>query len=116
MAIKDVRSVDYVACSNTFPNALAFDPETSKPVISVKTGELVGLAGMGGEALRPIALGQVLQFAHLLDGIDVVGVGGITCWQDVVDFQRAGAVAVQASTPYWNAGEDPSVYGDILAR
>jgi dihydroorotate dehydrogenase (fumarate) len=103
--------VGYVACSNTFPNALALDPKTGKPVISVGGG----LAGLSGKAMMPIALGQVLQFAPRLDYAHVVGVGGITNGQDILDFLAAGAVAVQASTPFWNAGEDPGVYSTILA-
>jgi dihydroorotate dehydrogenase (fumarate) len=105
-----VHDVGYVACSNTFPNALVLDPKTSKAVISVGDG----LAGLSGKAMKPIALGQVRQFAKLLDHADIVGVGGIARGQDIIDFQRAGAVAVQVSTPYWNAGEDPGVYSDIL--
>jgi dihydroorotate dehydrogenase (fumarate) len=104
-------AVGYVACSNTFPNALILDPKTGNPVISVGDG----LAGLSGKAMKPIALGQVWQFVKRLEYADVVGVGGITTGQDIQDFKTAGAVAVQASTPYWNAREDPGVYSDILS-
>lgn len=112
-AINDLGdAVNYVACSNTFPNAFVLDPGTRTPVISAGNG----LAGMSGKALKPIAMGQVKQFKKLLDHAVIVGVGGITNWRDVMDFQLAGAVACQASTVFWNSNEDPGVYGDIIAR
>jgi len=104
--------VGYVACSNTFPNAFALDPDTGNAVISVGGG----LAGLSGKAMKPIAMGQVKQFQALLEHADIIGVGGITNWKDVMDFYVAGAVAVQASTAYWNKNEDPGVYSDILAQ
>jgi len=104
--------VGYVACSNTFPNAFIVDPGTGNAVISVGGG----LAGLSGKAMKPIAMGQVKQFQALLEHADIVGVGGITTWQDVMDFQMAGARAVQASTAFWNKNEDPGVYSDILAH
>jgi dihydroorotate dehydrogenase (fumarate) len=104
--------VGYVACSNTFPNAFVVDPDTGNSVISVGGG----LAGLSGKAMKPIAMGQVKQFQALLEHADIVGVGGITTWKDVMDFRMAGATAVQASTAYWNKNEDPGVYGDIIGR
>jgi dihydroorotate dehydrogenase (fumarate) len=35
--------------------------------------------------------------------------------RDVAEYLRAGAVAVQAATAFWNRGEDPSVFGSILS-
>lgn len=104
--------VGYVACSNTFPNAFVVDSDTGNAVISVGGG----LAGLSGKAMKPIAMGQVYQFQALLEHADIVGVGGITTWKDVMDFQVAGARAVQASTVFWNKKEDPGVYSDILVH
>lgn len=83
-----------VAC-NTFPNAFA-----GLENISPNNG----LAGLSGPAMKPIALGQVLQFKQHLDSdVDVVGVGGITTGNDVVDFLIGGANAVQlTSMPFWS--------------
>ena len=83
-----------VVTCNTFPNAYA-----GKGAIS----PMGGLAGLSGPALKPIALGQVVQFRkHLKEEIDVIGVGGITTGNDAVDFFEAGAKAVQCTTlPYW---------------
>ncbi len=97
-----VRAV--VTC-NTFPNAYA-----GKGAISPNSG----LAGMSGKALKPIALGQVFQFRReLKPEIDVIGVGGITTGDDVVDFLEAGAKAVQlTSMPFWSG--KPSEFWDRL--
>jgi dihydroorotate dehydrogenase (fumarate) len=62
-----------------------------------------GYASLSGPALKPIALEQVKHFRHILvPEIDVIGVGGITTGNDVIDFLRAGAAAVQlTSVPFW---------------
>jgi dihydroorotate dehydrogenase (fumarate) len=99
--IGDSKLVKVVTTSNTFPNALSLD-EQGKPRIA--TGD--GLAGLAGKALRPIALGQIKQLRQLLpERIQLVGVGGITKAQDILDFQRAGATAVQIATDYFVRGE-----------
>lgn len=83
-----------VVTSNTFPNSYAEERAISPEL---------GLAGLSGPALKPIALGQVRQLRqHLKPEIDLIGVGGITTGSDVVDFFDAGATAVQlTSLPFW---------------
>lgn len=101
--------IEYVATSNTFPNADAWE-STRHPL----TAEY---AGMSGKALKPIALGQVRKLRELLDkSVHVVGVGGVESRSDIHDYFQAGAGAVQATTPYWLAGNDPMVFSDILGR
>ncbi len=79
------------ACAvNTF-RAMAIDIETGKPVF-----ERV-FAGLSGPAIRPIALGIVHELVTVLD-IPVIGIGGITTWQDAVAFIMAGASAIQVGT------------------
>ena len=98
----------YVVASNTFPNALAVRPD-GRPVLTA------GLAGLSGPAMKPVGQGQVAQFrAALPAGVGVIGVGGITTGQDVLDYLAAGACAVQAATVFWDAAEDPGVYGGLL--
>ncbi|MGE4426899.1 MAG: tRNA-dihydrouridine synthase [Solirubrobacteraceae bacterium] len=101
--------IRFVATSNTFPNGLVLGPG-GRPAIDV------GLGGVSGAALRPIALGQVAQLRARLPGtIDIVGVGGVRAGGDVDDLLTVGAVAVAAATLYWDADEDPRAYGDLLA-
>ncbi|WP_131744912.1 dihydroorotate dehydrogenase [Frankia sp. Cppng1_Ct_nod] len=99
----------FVCAVNTFPNAFALT-EANRPVIDVE------LAGLGGAALKPVALGQVRQLRLMLpETVEIIGVGGVTCGRDVLDFLRAGAGAVQAATAFWNRQGDAGVFGDILA-
>lgn len=94
-----------VVTCNTFPNAYA-----GRGKITPNDG----MAGLSGPAMKPIALGQVMQFRQHLDGrIDVIGVGGITTGDDIIDFLYAGAAAVQiTSLAHW-AG-DPRSFQDQL--
>ena len=81
---------DAVCASNTF-RAMAIDTETGKPVF-----ERV-FAGLSGPAIRPIALRIVYELAAALT-IPVIGIGGITTWEDAVAFMMAGATAIQIGT------------------
>lgn len=87
-------TVKAVVTCNTFPNAYAGNDKISPNN---------ALAGLSGPALKPIAVGQVIQFRqHLNPIIDVVGIGGIITGNDVVNFLDAGAKAVQmTSLPFW---------------
>jgi len=79
-----------VCAVNTF-RAMAIDIETGKPVFERVLG------GLSGPAIRPIALRIVYELVDVLD-IPVIGIGGITSWQDAVAFIMAGATAVQVGT------------------
>jgi len=79
-----------VCASNTF-RAMAVDIETGKPVFKQV------FAGLSGPAILPITLRIVYELVDVLD-IPVIGIGGITTWQDVVAFIMAGATAVQVGT------------------
>lgn len=86
---------DAISLVNTFL-AMAIDPETRRPRISNVT------AGLSGPAIKPIALRMVYEAAHAVD-IPVIGLGGITTAQDVVEFMLAGAAAVEIGTAsYWD--------------
>lgn len=84
---------------NTVPSAYSL--EADKKVITSGSG----LAGMGGPAIKPIALGQIVQVRRIFTKSPIIGVGGINSGQDVVDFQSVGAVVVQVGTAYINQGE-----------
>ncbi len=86
---------DAISLVNTFL-AMAIDPETRRPRISNVT------AGLSGPAIKPIALRMVYEAAHSVD-IPVIGLGGITTAEDVVEFMLAGAAAVEIGTAsYWD--------------
>ena len=81
---------DGVCAVNTFLG-MALDIYKRKS----KLGTLFG--GLSGPAIKPIALRMVYQVARAVS-IPVVGVGGISTWQDAVEFFLAGASAVQVGT------------------
>lgn len=100
--------VKFVTAINTHPNAFALDT-VGKPRITPDGG----LAGLGGLAVKPIGLGQVMQWRRVLPShIGVVGVGGISRGQDVCDYRRVGAVACQIATALLE--RKVRVFGEIL--
>ena len=71
------------------PLAMAIDVETRKP----KLGKNI-TGGLTGPAVRPIAVRMVWQVAHAVE-VPIIGVGGITCAEDALEFIIAGASAIQ---------------------
>ena len=61
-------------------------------------------AGLSGPAVKPLALRMVFDLVQYMNKlpesqrIPVVGLGGISCWQDAVEFIMAGASAIQVGT------------------
>ena len=93
--------VKYVVCINTLGNALAVDVVSDMPSIRANQG----FAGLSGPAIKYTALSNVRQMRSALTReIDVVGVGGITSGQDVLEFLLCGATAVQVGTCHWKEG------------
>ncbi|BAD86449.1 dihydroorotate dehydrogenase [Thermococcus kodakarensis KOD1] len=81
---------DAVSAINTL-KAIAIDIYARKPILSNKVG------GYSGPGVKPVALRAVYDLARTLD-IPVIGIGGITTWQDAVEFLLAGASALQIGT------------------
>jgi dihydroorotate dehydrogenase (NAD+) catalytic subunit len=86
---------DAVSLVNTFL-AMAIDPVTRRPRISNVT------AGLSGPAIKPIALRMVYEVAQAVK-IPILGIGGISTAEDVVEFLLAGATAVEVGTAnFWD--------------
>ena len=67
---------------------MRIDLKTKKPVIANTMG------GFSGPAIFPVALRMVYQVAHAVD-IPVIGMGGVSKAEDVIEMMLAGAVAVE---------------------
>ena len=67
---------------------MRIDLKTGKPLLANVTG------GLSGPAIKPVAIRMVYQVAQAVN-ITVIGVGGITCAKDVLEFLNAGASAVE---------------------
>jgi len=86
---------DALSLVNTFV-AMAIDVETRKPRISNIT------AGLSGPAIKPIAVRMVWEAARTVK-IPVIGIGGISTAEDVVEFMLAGASAIEVGTVnFWD--------------
>ena len=81
---------DAITAVNTV-KAMAIDTETCRPILANKFG------GLSGPAIKPIAVRCVYEVYSSAD-VPVIGCGGISCWQDAVEFMLAGASAVQIGT------------------
>lgn len=81
---------DAVSLINTL-TGMVIDIERRRPLLANVTG------GVSGAGIRPIAVRMVWEACRAVD-IPVVGMGGITCAEDALQFMMAGAVAVQVGT------------------
>lgn len=78
---------DAITAINTL-RAMAIDVETERPILSNKIG------GLSGTPIKPIAIRCVYEISSKYD-IPIIGCGGISSWEDAVEFILAGASAVQ---------------------
>jgi len=81
---------DAISAINTLP-ALAIDIKKGKFFLGSGSG------GLSGPAIKPFALMQVYKIAQSVS-IPVIGCGGITSWQDAVEFFLVGSSAIQVGT------------------
>ena len=83
----EAAGADGISLINTLLG-MRIDLRTKKPVIANTMG------GFSGPAIFPVALRMVYQVAHAVS-IPVVGMGGVSCAEDVIEMLLAGATAVQ---------------------
>lgn len=79
-----------VSAINTFVG-MAVNVHTRKPKLSHITG------GLSGPAIRPLAVAKVFEIVQEVD-IPVIGIGGITNFEDALEFLIVGAKAIQVGT------------------
>ncbi len=84
------EGADAVSLINTL-TGMRIDINTGRPIIRNNTG------GLSGSAVLPVAIRMVWQVASKVK-IPVVGLGGITTWQDAIEMLMAGATALQIGT------------------
>lgn len=69
--------------------------KTRKPVL----GNVMG--GLSGTAIKPLAIRMIYQVSHAAN-IPIIGEGGITSAEDVIEFFLAGASAVQVGSAHFH--------------
>ena len=99
----EAEGADGLSLTNTYL-AMAIDINKRKPVFDNV------YAGLSGPAIKPISLRMVHQVAHAVK-IPVMGLGGITTWQDALEFIMAGAAVIQVGTASFMK---PSIAMDII--
>lgn len=88
-AVED-GGADAVSLINTLVG-MAISVKTKRPVLANTFG------GLSGPAIKPVALRMVYQAADRVK-IPIIGIGGISTWEDAVEFILAGASAIQVGT------------------
>ena len=79
--------IDAITAINTV-RAMAIDVELQRPILSNKFG------GLSGTPIKPIALRCVYEISSKYN-IPIIGCGGISTWEDAVEFFLAGASGIQ---------------------
>lgn len=77
---------DAISMINTL-TGMVIDINTRKPLLGNITG------GLSGPAVKPVAVRMVWQVTKAVK-IPIIGMGGITCAEDAIEFMLAGATAV----------------------
>lgn len=86
----EAEGADSVSLVNTFLG-MSIDAEKRRPRLSTITG------GLSGPCIKPIALRMVWQVYKAVK-IPVIGMGGISNWEDAIEFILAGSSAIQIGT------------------
>lgn len=98
---------DAIVCTNSIGPGMFIDTSTAKPKLGIKGGG----GGVTGKAIFPIALWCVNQLSQAVS-IPIVGCGGISTADDVIQMLMAGASAVQLYTA--PALKGPSIFKKIV--
>ena len=83
----EAGGADGISMINTLLG-MRIDLKSKKPIIANKMG------GFSGPAIFPVALRMVYQVSHAVN-IPVIGMGGVSSAEDVIEMMMAGATAVQ---------------------
>jgi dihydroorotate dehydrogenase (NAD+) catalytic subunit len=93
---------DSVSCINTLVG-MVIDTKMKKPVLPMKTG------GLSGPAIRPVGVAMTYKVKRAVS-VPVIGIGGIMCADDAIQYLLAGASAVQIGTGNFI---DPSIAKNV---
>ncbi len=99
----EAGGADAVSLVNTF-TGMKIDINKRAFALANQTG------GLSGPAIKPVALRMVYQAAHAVK-IPVLGMGGISCAEDALEFIMAGARMVAVGTANFH---NPAVTMEII--
>ena len=76
-----------------------------RPILANKRG------GLSGPAIKPVAIRMVYDVSRAVN-VPIIGMGGVSTWEDAVEMMMAGAAAVAVGTAHFN---NPFASVEILA-
>ncbi|PKR78561.1 dihydroorotate dehydrogenase [Halalkalibacillus sediminis] len=94
---------DGLSMINTL-TGMRIDPHTKKPILANGTG------GLSGPAIKPVAIRMIHQVRQITD-LPIIGMGGITTTEDILEFILAGADAIAVGTANF---QDPLVCKNLI--
>lgn len=100
----EAGGADVLSLINTL-TGMKIDINRRTFAVANKTG------GLSGPAIRPVAVRMVYQTANAVK-LPIIGMGGITCAEDALEFILAGAAAVSVGTANFH---NPKVTEEIIA-
>ncbi len=104
----EAEGADGISLINTLLG-MGIDIRNKKPYLDNTFG------GLSGPAVKPVALRMVWQVAGAVN-IPIVGMGGISTWQDAVEFYLAGASAIAIGTAnFFNPLAVPEIIEGVKA-
>ncbi len=88
--------VEGISAINTILSVVGIDLKTLRPLPTVEGHAVPG--GYSGQAVRPIALRQVMEIARAFPGTTISGMGGVETAEDAAQFILLGSSTVQVCT------------------
>lgn len=99
----EAGGADAISLINTL-TGMKIDIERGRFILANRTG------GLSGPAIKPVAVRMVYEASHAVT-IPVIGMGGISCAEDAVEFMMAGASAISVGTANFR---NPTVTCEIV--
>jgi dihydroorotate dehydrogenase (NAD+) catalytic subunit len=88
---------DGIVAINTVGPGMIIDINKKKPILGAKKG------GISGPGILPVTVRCIYEIYEAVE-IPIIGVGGISKWQDVVEVMLAGATLVGVGTATYTKG------------
>ena len=92
----EAGGADAIAMRDTIVPAIAFDLDSGKPLV-VRNKGLSWLPEIAGDVVNQNAMGYVLEAARRTK-LPIIGIGGVSSWQDAIGMILAGATCVGICT------------------
>ncbi len=93
----EASGADGIVAINTVGPGMIIDINKKKPILGAKKG------GVSGPGILPITVRCVYEIYEAVK-IPIIGVGGVTKWQDVIEIMMAGATLVGVGTATYLKG------------